>query len=251
MGGGFKDHFSDRSDNYARYRPTYPDALFEYLAAASTRRDVVWDCATGNGQAAVTLADHFASVVATDASSEQIDAAIEHERVDYRVAPAESSGLADASVDLVTVGQAFHWFDAPRFIAEAGRVLRDDGVLAIWCYETCTVSPECDKVITHLYDDIIGPFWPPERALIEEGYASVEIPGQELEPPEFDLSKDWTVVEMLGYVRTWSACKRYAAANREDPVALIEEPLRIAWGDGQRRVRWPLKLRLSRPNALD
>jgi len=143
----FKDHFSRHADAYAGHRPDYPAALFDYLATGAGAREVAWDVATGNGQAALALARHFAQVWATDASAEQIRAATPHQRVAYGVAPAETSGLESASVDLITVAQALHWLDLPRFYAEVLRVLRPGGVIAVWCYHLMSVSPEVDRVL--------------------------------------------------------------------------------------------------------
>ncbi len=247
---GFKDHFSRQADGYARYRPTYPPELFRYLTSLADSPSVCWDCATGNGQAAIALAEHFGQVIASDASEAQIAQAAAHPGVSYRVATAERSGLDSGSVELVTVGQAFHWFDAAAFFREAKRVLRPKGVLALWCYGVCEVSEECDAVIDRLYSGIVGDFWPPERAMIEQGYAGVELPGMPIAAPSFDMSLDWTAADMLGYLRTWSAVKHYEAAHGSDPVAEIEASLHEAWGASRRRVSWPLKLKISRPNTL-
>lgn len=244
-GPTFKDHFSTQSAGYARHRPHYPAALFAYLAGLGGKR-LAWDCATGNGQAALALAAYFERVVATDASRAQIDAATEHPAVRYRVATAEESGLDDDSADLVTVAQALHWFDTERFFAEASRVLVPGGVVAAWCYELCTVSPRCDAVVRRLYGDIVGPFWPQERRLIEQGYAGIEFPGTALSPPAFEMKMPWTVDDMLGYLRTWSSCQRYEREHGEDPVDLVEDELRRAWGAAPRTVRWPLTVRVSR-----
>jgi SAM-dependent methyltransferase len=246
----FKDHFSRQSGGYAKHRPTYPDALFRFLASTVIHHDIAWDCATGNGQAAIALADHFSAVVASDASQAQISAALPHPKVDYRVATAEQSGLSDRSIDLVTVGQAFHWFHPVDFFAEAKRVLKPDGVLAIWCYGNCIVSEACDAVIDTLYSDIVGDFWPPERVLIEEGYSSVTLPGLAIAVPKLQLVLDWRVADMLGYLRTWSACVRYETAHGRDPVNEIETALRSAWGEQQREVVWPLQMKASRANTL-
>ena len=242
----FKDHFSDRPAEYARYRPGYPDALFEFLAACCKRRSLAWDCATGNGQAAVSLSAHFDAVIATDASATQIDSALRAPSVAYRVAPAEASGIRRDSVDLVTVGQALHWFDLPRFFAELRRVLVDDGILAVWSYGLCEVSDDCDALVLELYEDITGDYWPPERRLVEHAYADIAIPGQAVDTPSFEMRLDWPVRDMLGYLRTWSAVKRYEAAEGKDPVAHIEDRLIAAWGSGSRSVVWPLKVLVSR-----
>jgi len=109
----FKDLFSKQSKSYAKFRPNYPGGIFAFaasLARTSTppKERVAWDCATGSGQAAQGLAPHFARIIATDASQAQLSQAPESAAIEYRAAPAEASGLADASVDLVCVAQALH-----------------------------------------------------------------------------------------------------------------------------------------------
>ena len=242
----FKDHFSDKSPDYARYRPTYPGALFRFLVDACEAHDMAWDCATGNGQAAVSLAPHFKEVVATDASEQQIASATPAANVSYHVAPAENSGLADDAVSLVTVGQAFHWFDQQQFFDEAQRTLVKGGVLAVWCYALCTVNDECDNIVAELYENIVGDFWLPERVQVEAGYADVAFPGVAIDAPPFDMSIDWSVDDMLGYLRTWSACKRFETLHGDDPVAVIEQRLQRAWGQSERKVVWPLIVRACR-----
>lgn len=247
---GFKDHFSTQSASYARYRPRYPRALFEFLASLTSGHRRALDCATGSGQAAIALSEFYSEVIASDASQAQIAAAIRHPKVSYKVASAEHSGLANASVDLLTAGQAFHWFDEVSFMREAARVLRPDGVLAIWCYETCKVNDECDAIVERLYNDIVGEFWPAERMTIEEGYSGVVMPGTVVDAPPIEMSLNWRVADMLGYLRTWSACKRYELQHRSDPVAEIEQDLCRAWQDETRLVIWPLAIKVSRPNSL-
>jgi len=242
----FKDHFSGHSASYATYRPTYPDALFSFLADCCVQHNLAWDCATGNGQAARALTPFFDKVIATDASSAQIDATEGDPKVDYRIAPAESSGLDDASIDLITVAQALHWFDIPGFLNEAQRVLIPSGVLAVWSYERCLVDPDCDQLIHELYADVVGPYWPPERKLVEEGYQSIELPMPSISSPEFAMKADWSVEEMLGYLLTWSASQRYLKDLGSDPLARIEDGLRTLWGKGRREVVWPMNVRLGR-----
>ena len=239
----FKDHFSEQSAQYANYRPRYPAELFQILADQCQRRELAWDCATGNGQAAVALGEFFESVIATDASDTQIASAIPHANVSCRVATAEVSGLDDASVDLLTVGQALHWFDHERFFTEAGRVLASGGVLAVWCYGLCHVNDACDGVVDELYTDIANEFWPPERRHIEERYAGITMPAAEIDVPRVNMYADWTADDMLGYLRTWSACRCYRKAHDRDPVTLIAGKLQDAWGTDSRPVCWPLTLK--------
>lgn len=161
----FKDHFSGHAGQYARFRPRYPEALFSYLALLAPVREFAWNCATGNGQAAIGLAAHFERVIATDASSQQIESAEPHARVEYRVAPAENSRLPADSIDLVTAAQALHWFDIPAFFAEAQRVLKPGGVTAVWAYNLLRISPEVDALVNRFYLETTAAFWPPNAQL--------------------------------------------------------------------------------------
>lgn len=241
----FKDHFSGHADRYAAFRPTYPDALFEFLAECCHERRHAWDCATGNGQTAIVLTRFFDRISATDASAAQIQAAKAHPNIDYQVASAEASGLAEASVDLITVSQALHWFDLDRFFDEALRVLVPGGVLAAWSYGLCTVDAACDAIILGLYTHI-DEYWPPERQLVDEGYRRIVLPMAAIPAPGFEMTARWRVDAMLGYLRTWSASQRYLRDLGSDPVRSIEDALWQAWGDQAREVRWPLALKLGR-----
>ena len=242
----FKDHFSERSDDYARYRPQYPAELFAAIQTQCPAPELALDCATGSGQLAVDLAAFCERVIATDASAEQIAAAIPHPRVQYRVATAEASGLSDGTVDLLTVGQALHWFDHERFGLEARRVIRKGGLLVCASYAVCAVNAEIDRVVDSLYTDLLGPYWPPERIMVEQGYAGIELPGSPLDFGALAMRADWSVNDMLGYLGTWSASKRYRKDRGADPVGMIAGPLEAAWGDTIRTVKWPLAVRASR-----
>jgi SAM-dependent methyltransferase len=251
----FPDHFSSAAPDYRAYRPRYPASLFDALAAAAPHRRLAWDCATGSGQAAVGLAGHFDAVAATDASEQQLAAAEPHPGVDYRRARAEASGLAEGSVALVTVAQALHWFDRPAFFAEVRRVLSPDGILAAWCYGLMEVDPSVDAVIHGYYTETVGPYWPPERELVESGYRGIEFPFEEIVLPPAHIEARWTLDELCGYLGTWSATLRYRSANGSDPVPRLKETLRPLWGDRPvaRTVRWPLAVRAGRvagPDAI-
>ncbi len=149
----FRDHFSGHADRYEAFRPDYPAELFDYLASIAPGHELAWDCATGNGQAALGVAPYFASVIATDASARQIEQARPRENVRYSVSPASDAPTPDASVDMVTVAQALHWFDLPAFYTEVRRVARHDAVLAVWCYEMHSIIPEVDAIVSALYHE--------------------------------------------------------------------------------------------------
>jgi SAM-dependent methyltransferase len=245
----FKDHFSGHASVYASFRPRYTPELFDFVARLPQRHGLVWDCATGNGQAAVDLAERFERVVATDASEEQLGHAIPHPKVEYRRALAEDSGLESGSVDLVTVATAVHWFDFDRFYAEAERVLAPGGALAVWAYDLARISPALDRLIDRLGREIVGPYWPPERAWVDDLYRTLPFPFAEVPVPEMFIEERWDFDRFLSYLGTWSATNRYKRKKGHDPVDLVRDELQVAWGDPDfvRRVRWPIMMRAGHP----
>ncbi len=186
-------------------------------------------------------------VVATDASAAQIGHSTARPAVRYAVMSAEQTGLASTSVDLVTVAQALHWLDLDRFYAEATRVLRRGGVIAAWCYRLLSISPELDEVIADLYGGLLGAHWPPERRLVDDGYAHLSFPFAPLPSQAWRMSTTWTWLELLGYLRTWSAVQRFRQQQEYDPVDHVSKRLRLAWGTAEsREVCWPVALRIGR-----
>jgi SAM-dependent methyltransferase len=237
----FADHFSRGASEYAAFRPTYPAPLFAWLASVAPGRALAWDCATGNGQAAAGLAAHFARVVATDASAAQVAAADTGANVEYRVAPAEASRLEAGTVDLVTVAQALHWLPLEAFYVEVRRVLRRGGVLAAWGYALPTVSAEIDPLVRTLHRDIVGPYWPPGRELVDSEYRTVPFPFASIAVPPFAAERKLDRQAFVGYLRTWSAVRRFVEAQRMDPLASLLPHLEAAWPSGEERlVRWRL-----------
>jgi SAM-dependent methyltransferase len=246
----FKDHFSKQAADYAKFRPGYPQELFNYLGGIAPSRQLAWDCGTGNGQAAIGLASVFDRVIATDASEKQISNAQPYDRVEYRVAPAEDSGIDSGTVDLIMVAQALHWFDLDRFYAEARRVLKPDGVLAASAYNLLHIEAAIDEIVNRYYYEVVGSFWPQERQLVEQ-FADLPFPFQEIDPPKFEMTAWWNLDHLVGYLRTWSSTQRFIAAKGSDPLKQIMDELRAAWGvpEQTRTVIWPLTLRIGRKPA--
>jgi ubiquinone/menaquinone biosynthesis C-methylase UbiE len=252
VSGGANTHiFSSVAASYARFRPTYPPALFEWLATLAPARERVWDCACGSGQASVSLAAYFAQVVATDASAAQIAQAQSHARVEYRVAPAERSALADASCDLITVAQALHWFDTAAFYAEARRVGRPGGALAVWTYLPPRLAePALQARFAAFYRDVVGPYWTPERRHVESGYDTLAFPLERIAQPShiatLRVEMHWTLEDVLGYVRSWSATVKYVEINQRDPAELLAADLEPIWPAGAVDVCLPLRVLAAR-----
>jgi SAM-dependent methyltransferase len=246
----FADHFSSLAPAYAAARPRYPPALFAYLASLAPSRRRAWDCGAGSGQAALELAAFFDEVTATDASAEQLAQMPSHPRVTRRAAPAEASGIPAASMDLVTVAQALHWFDVTAFFKAARRALAPGGVLAVWCYGLQRVGDDdIDVMLERFYHETVGPYWLPERRLVETGYRTLPFPFDELPAPALEMAHDWTLAELAAYLHTWSATARFVLSEGYDPVAPLADRLAPLWGSvsgARRRIRWPLSLRLGR-----
>jgi uncharacterized protein YcfL len=219
--------------------------LFRWLGSVGPAKTLAWDCATGSGQAAVELANVFEQVIATDASEKQVANAEQHPRVEYRIATAEESGLESKSADVITVAQALHWFDLTRFEAEVRRVAKARGIVAAWAYKLATVSPAIDAIVNRYYSDVVGSHWPAERVLVEK-FEELPFGFEGIETPPFEMTAEWKVEHLLGYLRTWSATQRFIAAEGRDPLEEVEGELRAAWAEDARRVVWPLTARVGR-----
>lgn len=244
----FEDHFSAQSEEYARYRPRYPDELFAYLASLAPGRRLAWDCGTGSGQAAVDLARRFDRVVATDASPDQIAHAATHARIEYRVEPAEEAGLEPGSVDLVTVANAAHWFDLPKFYQVVRRVAAVDGILAVWMYHLPVIDPAIDRILFRYYKEVLGDYWPERIHYLDERYRTLPFPFIELDPPQFEARAEWDLHQLTGFLESWSAAQRYRAEHKHNATRVVWPELLESWGDAQRRrpIQWPLYLRVGR-----
>ena len=237
----FKDHFSGHAALYRDARPLPPADWFAWLAGQAPDGTLAWDAGCGNGQASLGLAEHFARVVGTDPSATQIAQAPAHPRIDYRVEAAERSSLADASVSLVCVSQALHWFELEAFLAQVRRVARPGALLAVSAYGNCSVDRAVDALEWQLYAETLGADWLAERALVDSGYRSLRFPFPAVPAPTFAMVADWSLPQFLAYLRSWSATQRYLQRTGVDPVEAAAPALARAWGDPAQvhRVRWP------------
>jgi SAM-dependent methyltransferase len=241
--------FGSVAELYAAARPTYPGALFDWLADVAPARDLAWDCGCGNGQAAVGLAKRFTAVVATDASAEQIAAAPPHDRIAYRIAPAQDSGLATHAADLVTVAQALHWFPLEEFYAEVRRVARPGAVVAAWSYHWLTTGDaRIDAIVDQLATGTLAGYWPVGREHVDNAYVDLEFPFVRIDPPPLAMTQDWPLDRLLTYLRSWSSVSRYRDQHGVDPVDEVAPALATLWGSraATRPVRWPLTVLAGR-----
>ena len=239
-------YFSTQAREYACFRPGYPALLFDFLADYCAQRVLAWDCGTGTGQFATSLAHYFQSVIATDASAEQISHAETRPNIVYKQASCEESGLADSSVDLVSVAQALHWFDVDLFFSEARRVMKPDGLLAVVSYGLPRVRGDIDSIIDQFHSRTLAPYWPNERSHVDNGYTNLAFPLKQLDVPNFHMQESWDLVQFTGYLSSWSAVTRYKEQLDSDPLPALFDNLETTWAaDEKLRVTWPLLLRLG------
>lgn len=242
-----KNWFDQGGQNYARYRPDYPSALCAFLASVVPDKSVALDVGCGTGQLTLQLASHFDTVFGLDPSADQIGNAVPHERIRYQCAPAERMPLPASSVSLVTAAQSAHWFDLASFYAEVGRVAVEGGVLALISYGVLRLDTDLHERFSRFYQEEIGPYWPPERKLVDSGYSTIEFPFAEIASPSLEIRLNWNLTELLGYISTWSAVRRALEEKRETVLESFATDFAKAWGglDVRRPVTWPINMRIG------
>ena len=243
-----RNWFDEGGRAYARFRPEYPRRLADFLAAQAPEHRLAVDVGCGNGQLTQLLAPHFDRVVGLDPSADQIANAVPDARIEYRCAPAEKLPLPDASASLVTAAQAAHWFDLPAFYREVRRIGVPGAVVALISYGVLTLEPRLDARFQTFYRDEIGPYWPPERTLVDTGYATIDFPFAEIAAPALDIRLDWHLNEFIGYLLTWSAVRSAREAGRESLLIDFANDVADAWGDPntRRTICWPINMRIGR-----
>ncbi|MCB0700066.1 MAG: class I SAM-dependent methyltransferase [Chitinophagales bacterium] len=238
-----KDNFSNQAKAYAQFRPSYPSELFDFIYSRCNRFDKAWDCATGNGQAAIELAKRFEEVSATDISERQISLAEKAHNIDYRICPAHNTPFADDTFDLITVAQALHWFAIDEFYNEVKRVAKSGAFFAAWGYSLMRCNDEIDAIVDEFYTNVIGPYWDAERKHVDDEYSSLPFPFDEVECPTFHIKYNRSYEDLIGYFNSWSSVQHYINQKGTNPVQLIAEPLKHAIGSNIVEVTFPIFMR--------
>ena len=242
-----KDNFSKQAHLYAKFRPGYPVELYDFLFSLVTEKRAAWDCGTGNGQVALQLSEYFDDVYATDISSSQIANAVSKENIHYSKVSAEETFFIKDMFDLVTVGQAIHWFDFEKFYKEVNRALKPGGCIAVFGYGLLEIDKETDAIITDFYKNITGPYWDAERKYVDENYETIPFPFEEIKAPALCSKYDWELDAVAGFLNTWSAVQHYIKANNENPVNALIEKLKNQWGNNvKKEVSFPVFIRAGR-----
>ena len=247
MPEGFIDNFSTQSKNYSYSRPTYPQSLFKFLSTVTLQNNLAWDCATGNGQAAIGLAKYFNKVIASDSSRNQIQYAFQRENIDYKVFQAENAEIDSDSVDIVTVAQALHWFDFDKFYSNVKRVGKKGGIIAVWSYDMHKINPQIDKITKRLDvdGDILGSYWDKEARYVKEKYETITFPFREISVPVFKTTLHWNLNQLWDYMKTWSSVKEHYSENKQDPLDLVKLEVSALWGEefDKKQITWNINIR--------
>ena len=241
-----KDNFSSQADHYRKYRPSYPPELFEFIIVHVKEKDMAWDCATGNGQTAKSLAPYFNKVFATDISQKQLDNAYQAANIFYSVQPAEQTIFLNNSFDLITVSQALHWLQFDEFYTEVIRIAKPEAILAAWTYSLLRISKEIDSLIEDFHYNILHNYWDDERKYVDDEYRNIPFPFERIDAPLFNIEYRWTMDELEGYLNTWSGVRKFTAENNSNPLPELMRRIRPRWRETQMRVQFPLHLLMGK-----
>jgi ubiquinone/menaquinone biosynthesis C-methylase UbiE len=240
------DNFSKQADLYAKYRPRYPKAMYDFIFQHLQGKQTAWDCATGSGQVAGYLAPHFKRVVATDISDEQMKHASGKANIKYVNAPAEDSGLPSNTFDLITVAQAIHWFDFDCFYSEVKRTAKEGALLAVIGYGMVQVNEDIDLLIKNFYDFTFNKYFKDNRQYLDRHYKTIPFPFEEIECPEFSISYQWSLEKLEGYFKSWSAVQKIKEDEGYNPVNDFMKKLKEDWNQGEvKEVTFPVFMRLG------
>jgi len=244
-----KDNFSKQAVDYSKFRPQYPDEMIEYIISFVDNKSTALDVATGNGQVAHKLSTHFKKVFATDISQKQLDNAIQADNIIYSKEPAEKTSFENQKFDLIVVAQAVHWFDFKLFYKEIYRILKPEGIFAVMGYGLFSTNPDSDKILQYFYYNILGPYWDAERKYLDENYETIQFPFEEIPAEKFENEFSWTFEALTGYLQTWSSVQHYISKNNQNPIDLIYNDLKVLWQKNDKKVIFPLLLRIGKLNS--
>ncbi|GAX78690.1 hypothetical protein CEUSTIGMA_g6128.t1 [Chlamydomonas eustigma] len=245
----------DQSQAYNEYRPNYGtdcpkvfDRIFSYVNSGN---DLAIDVATGTGQAISPIAAKFTRVLGLDVSKSQVDNATPFPNVEYSVRDAHDTQLPGGEADLVTVAQAMHWLDRPRFYQEVLRLLKPGGTFAVITYDfgVLQVRPadqkvdykavqvQADQAERHLnalwhenWHDRMGPYWAAPRKLVDNQYEDMEPLApyfEDVRREQLEMPKRVTAEQLEGYMTSWSAYVTHKQKHSvaPDPALRLKEEL--------------------------
>jgi ubiquinone/menaquinone biosynthesis C-methylase UbiE len=241
-----KDNFSKQASAYSKFRPQYSDEIIAYIISFVENKSKALDVATGNGQVAYKLSVAFEKVYGIDISENQLDNSYVADNIIYNAASAENTFFEDQEFDLITVAQAVHWFNFDLFYKEVYRILKPNGVIAVLGYGLFSTNSNTDIILRDFYYNIVGPYWDAERKYLDENYQTIPFPFEEQVVEKFENQLEWSFEELIGYLETWSSVQHYIKKNNNNPLDLIRDRLKISWEENDKKVTFPMLLRIGK-----
>lgn len=239
--------FSKQADLYAKYRPNYPDKLYEFILKHLNQQRIAWDCATGSGQVAGYLANHFDQVFANDISEEQLSYAPKKPNITYLNTPAEHSGLPNNSFDLITIAQAIHWLDFDRFYDEVRRTARKNALLAVIGYGMVRIDEQSNTIIDELYKTAFSKYFNENQRYLDNRYQNIPFPFDEIPSPAFENRYTWSLDQLEGYFNSWSAIQRIKSEKGYNPAdKTVNELKRVLSNPNKFEITFPIFIRLGK-----
>lgn len=240
--------FGKAAELYHRYRPGISLNSAKMIAAITPGHDLALDVATGTGQVAARLLPHFSHVIGIDHDPRLIAEALRHSTVDYRVGNALQLRVDSGSVDLLTVGNALHWFDQAAFWKEVERVLKPGGVLAVLQHKrTFTGSKEFDELVEKDLGEILRPYGDPRMCAGRKNFEMTRLPFPSGPAVRDFVAFTWALTDFKDYLGTMSQNILYREVHGEPPTKSLDDRLSEAWGEEvpTRRVVFPYLLRTA------
>lgn len=141
-----------------------------------------------------------------------------------------------------------NWFDLPAFYAEVRHIARPGAVLVLISYGVLRLDEGLNNRFLQFYEQEIGPYWPAERQLVDNGYATLDFPFEPLTTPALAIRLDWNLEEFHGYIATWSAVHYARETGREDILHRFASDIADIWrAPAQTQtISWPINMRVGR-----
>ncbi|XP_061186172.1 putative methyltransferase DDB_G0268948 [Saccostrea echinata] len=251
---------SEHSDMYHKFRPTYPPEMYEFISEYSKSGtgtlDTAVDVGCGTGISTIPLCKYFQKVTGVDVSETQIKTArMVHKQsnVSFFISRAEQMEfLSDCSVDLVTVAQTMHWLEMEPFYKEVIRILKPRGSIVIYGYGNGTLNKsEGNLVIEKFFNHDLEEFWDSRSRHADNFYQNMYLPFSGWErKSDFFIQNKWSANEVVGYLSTWSSCRKYLKKNpKSGRLDEIQQQLIDIYNGQKITITWPMVVFVGRKNT--
>lgn len=227
--------FNMDSNHYFKNRPRYPKELYQLIHKSSKDHQIAWDCACGNGQAAIDLVPYFSRIEATDINENQLKHSFQHEKISYSLQKSEKTNFPSRYFDAVCAAQCLHWFDLEEYFIEVKRVLKKQGLFACWGYSFFQIEDTLDAIIDSTLLKVIDPYWSENNRILHRRYADVRFPFKPIHGPEIRMTMNWDLNQFTSYLETWSAVKLYHERTSDSLIENVRQMLKKHWEEKEKK----------------